>query len=203
MNNTRAGTRLCPECDLLVHVPELHERQEAHCPRCRHVLERYFPVSVQTLLALVITGLLLYFPANLYPVLTLELLGQENSSSILDGIVSLWESRLEVVAVLVFISAMLVPLVRLLILLPVLIAAHTGRFLLCARHWFRTYVQLYEWGMVEIYMLGALVAIVKLADMATVHAGVGLFCYSALMLVEVAVSLKLNEHEIWRRLDEN
>ena len=203
MNNARAETRLCPECDLMVHVPLLHERQEARCPRCRHLLERYFPVSVQTLLALVITGLLLYFPANLYPVLTLELLGQENSSSILDGIVSLWNSQLQVVATLVFISAMLVPFVRLLLLLPVLIAAHTGRFLLYARHWFRTYVQLYEWGMVEIYMLGALVAIIKLADMATVYVGTGLFCYSALMLVEVVISLKLNEHEIWRRLDKD
>ena len=187
----------------MVHIPVLHERQEARCPRCRHMLERYFPVSVQTLLALVLTGLLLYFPANLYPVLTLELLGQENSSSILDGIIALWNNQLEVVAALVFISAMLVPLVRLLLLLPVLTAAHTGRFLLYARHWFRTYVQLYEWGMVEIYMLGALVAIVKLADMATVHAGIGLLCYSALMLVEVSISLKLNEHEIWRRLDKD
>ena len=185
----------------MVHIPELHERQEARCPRCRHVLERYFPISVQTLLALVLTGLLFYFPANLYPVLTLELLGQQNSSSILDGIRALWNNQLTVVAVLVFVSAMLVPLVRLLILLPVLTAAHTGRFLVYARRWFRTYVQLYEWGMVEIYMLGALVAIIKLADMATVHAGIGLFCYTALMLVEIAISLKLNEHEIWRRLD--
>ena len=147
--------------------------------------------------------MLLYFPANLYPVLTLELLGQENSSSILDGIIALWNNQLEVVAVLVFISAMLVPLMRLLILLPVLTAAHTGKFLLYARHWFRIYVQLYEWSMVEIYMLGALAAIVKLADMAAVYAGIGLFCYSALMLVEVAISIKLNEHEIWRRLDKD
>lgn len=203
MNNTPAETRLCPECDLMVHIPPLHEREEARCPRCGHLLERYFPISVQTLLALVITGLLLYFPANLYPVITLELLGQENSSSILDGIVSLWDSQLEVVAILVFISAMLVPFVRLLLLLPVLTAAQTGRFLSYARYWFRTYVQLYEWGMVEIYILGALVAIIKLADMATVHIGTGLFCYSALMLVEVVISLKLNEHEIWRRLDED
>ena len=201
MNKIQAETRLCPECDLLVGIPELHDCQEARCPRCRHVLERHFPVSVQTLLALVLSGLLFYFPANLYPVLTLELLGLENSSSILDGVLALWNNRLEVVAALVFISAMLVPLVRLLILLPVLTAAHTGKCLVYARCWFRTYVQLYEWGMVEIYMLGALVAIIKLADMATVHAGTGLFCYTALMLVEIAISLKLNEHEIWRRLD--
>lgn len=203
MNETQVETRLCPECDLMVDLPELYERQEARCPRCRHVLERHFPVSVQTLLALVLTGLLFYFPANLYPILTLELLGQENSSSILDGIKALWNNQLEVVSVLVFVSAILVPLVRLLILLPVLMAAHTGRLLIYAQRWFRSYVQLYEWGMVEIYMLGALVAIIKLADMATVQVGIGLFCYTVLMLVEITISLKLNEHEIWRRLDNN
>lgn len=203
MNKVQAETRLCPECDLIVQVPELHEQQEARCPRCGYVLGQYFPVSIQTLLALVLTGLLFYFPASLYPILTLELLGQKNSSSILDGIMALWNNQLEVVAILIFVSAMVVPLVRLLILLPVLMAAHTGRWLIYARRWFRTYVQLYEWGMVEIYMLGALVAIIKLADMAMVYPGTGLFCYTVLMLVEIAISLKLNEHEVWRSLDNN
>ena len=200
---------LCPECDLLVSVPVLQERQEAHCPRCKHVMFRRQSMSIQTLLALVLTGLLLYIPANLYPVLTLELMNLQHSSSIWGGIMALWDNhnQLRVVAVLVFVSAMLVPLVRLLILLPILTAAFTQmpiakekRF--AARRWLRLYVRLYEWGMVEIYMLGALVAVIKLADMATVHAGVGLFCYTGLMVTEIAISLKLDEHRLWEILDE-
>lgn len=200
--NPYDSCHLCPECDLLVSVPELQVRQEARCPRCQHVLLRSQPVHLSTLLALVLTGIFLYIPANLYPVLTMEVLGQYHSSSIWNGIKALWSSELQVVAVLVFFSAMLVPLARLLILLPVLVAAFAGSGVSYARYLFRIYVRLCEWGMVEIYMLGALVAIIKLADMATVDIGVGLFCYAGLMLAEIGVTLNLNEHQLWKRLGE-
>lgn len=66
---------LCPDCDLLVFIPALMQRQVASCPRCSRTLEKHAYYRIQTPLALVITGLLLYILANIYPVLTLELAG--------------------------------------------------------------------------------------------------------------------------------
>ena len=202
--------RLCPDCDLVISVPDINTVQEAHCPRCSHVIESSKPLNIPRLLALLITGLVLYLPANLYPVLYMELAGQEHNSSIWNGVQAFWNEGFTFVAVLVFFSAMLVPLIRLLILLPILIAAYwqtklSQTKLLQTKLWqakrlYRFYIHLCEWGMVEIYMLGVLVSIIKLADLATVQMGAGLFCYTGLMLVEIAVTLNLNEHKVWRLL---
>ena len=191
---------LCPECDLLVVIPVLIQRQVASCPRCLCVLEKHAYYRVQTLLALVVTGLLLYIPANIYPVLTLELFGRQHSSTIWGGVVALWRSGLPVVATLVFVFVMLVPLLRLLMLLPVIWASlHQGgtRF---SRLLFRDYLFLCQWGMAKIYMLGVLISAIKLIDMATVEAGLGVFCYTGLMLVEIAISLTLHEERLWLSL---
>lgn len=200
--NAHNSCHLCPECDLLVSVPVLQNQQEARCPRCHHVLFNSKPIHLQTLLALVLTGIFLYIPANLYPMLTMGVLGQYHSTSIWNGIRALWDNELQVVAVLVFFSAMFVPLARLLILLPVLMTAFSHKGRSCGKYLFRQYVRLCEWGMVEIYMLGALVAIIKLADMASIDVGIGLICYAGLMLAEIGVTLNLNEHELWNRLED-
>ena len=116
------------------------------------------------------------------------------------GVLSFWSEGYTFVAALVFFSAMLVPLVRLLVLLPILSAAHWRIGLWPARRLYRSYIHLCEWGMVEIYMLGVLVSVIKLADMASVQMGPGLFCYTGLMLVEIGITLNLNEHKLWRLL---
>ncbi len=192
--------RLCPDCDLVVSVPDIQNQQQAHCPRCFHLLETSQPLHVQRLLALVVTALLLYFPAILYPMLSMELAGQTHNSSILDGVRALWNEGFTFVAVLVALSAILIPFFRLLVLLPVLSAAHWRRARWPARRLFRRYIHLCEWGMVEIYMLGVLVSVIKLADMASIHFGAGLFCYTGLMLAEIGITLNLNEQRLWQRL---
>lgn len=195
--------RLCPDCDLAVTVPEVNPKQEARCPRCSHLLDRPKSLNIQRLLALSLTGLILYLPANLYPILFMELAGQQHSSSIWGGVQGIWNEGFTVVAILVFFSAMLVPLFRLLVLLPVLTAAYWQVGLWPAKQLYRRYIHLCEWGMVEIYMLGVLVSVIKLVDMATVQMGAGLFCYAGLMLVEIAITLNLNEQGLWQRLGEN
>ena len=203
LNISDQDIRLCPDCDLVISVPEMNTNQEARCPRCAHTLEHSKPLRIQQLLALVFTGLLLYFPANLYSVLFMELAGQQHNSSIWDGVLAFWNEGYTFVAGLVFFAAMFVPLVRLLVLLPILSAAHWRIGLWPARRLYRSYIHLCEWGMVEIYMLGVLVSVIKLADMATVHVGTGLLCYTGLMMVEIGITLNLNEHKLWRVLGES
>ena len=199
----KSDIRLCPDCDLVITLPKMDCRQKACCPRCTHVIECSRPMSLQILFALTLTGLLLYVPATFYPVLFMELAGQQHSSSVWEGVIALWNEKFQLVAILVFFSAMLVPLVRLLVLLPVLLAAHFRIGVWPAKRLYRRYLHLCEWGMAEIYMLGILISLIKLADMASVHVGTGLFCYTALMLVEVAIAVNLNRQHMWQCLDES
>ncbi|WP_157236996.1 paraquat-inducible protein A [Endozoicomonas elysicola] len=188
---------LCPECDLLISIPVLKQRQVAACPRCFRTLEKHAYYRIQTLLALVITGLLLYIPANIYPVLTLELAGRQHSSTIWGGVVALWRNGLPIVATVVFVFVILVPLLRLIMLLPIIWASLLRDGSRFSRSLFRDYLFLCQWGMAKIYMLGVLISAVKLVDMATVEAGLGVFCYTGLMLIEIAISITLNEAKLW------
>lgn len=138
----------------------------------------------------------------------MEILDHQEASTIWDGVVALYREGLQGVALLVFALAILVPGMRLLILLFVMGAIfqeqHFQRWMKgIARHLFRRYVQLGEWGMVEIYLLGILVAVIKLAEMATVQPGAGLLCFAGLMAAELGISICMDEQEIWEQLEEH
>ena len=195
---------LCPDCDLLVRVvcrSETTHKQINSCPRCNQTLYEYHPNGLVKTLSWVITGLLLFLPANIFPVLVMEIFGQEEHCTIWDGVTGLYQQQLQGVAVLVFLLAILIPLLRLLILLQVLGAVFLGWQKPLAKRLFRYFLHVGEWGMVEIYLLGVLVAIIKLADMSTVHPGAGLFCVVGLMIAELGVSLSLDEQTVWQKLD--
>jgi paraquat-inducible protein A len=57
-----------------------------------------------------------------------------------------------------------------------------------------------EWGMLEVYLMGILVAIVKLIDMADLSLGVGLVCFVALLLVQIWLEVTMSPHQIWEAL---
>ena len=199
--------RLCPDCDLVLQIQPFVDdpthRQQAVCPRCGHCLEAHRPEGVMRCLALVLTGLLLFFPANYFPLLIMDILDNERQSTIFNGVQALYLEGFGVVALLVLLSAIVIPLLRLVVLLQVLLAVTGYSSRMVARRFLRGYHQMAEWGMTEIFFLGALVSIIKLADMAKVHVGVGLYCFVGLMLVELAISLNLNEHALWSNLDED
>ncbi len=206
-NNGLTGLRLCRDCDLLVKIPSFENspgwKQQAVCPRCGYCLEQHQPSSVLISLALVVTGLLLFLPANMLPVLSMEIMGNVRQSTVMVGALALHDEGLIVVAWLVIATAIVIPLLRLLILFYVLLAVITASMHRTAARMFRWYTHLGEWGMMEIYVLSVLISIIKLADMANVNIGYGLYCFVALMLVELIISIYLNPHALWNQLGKN
>lgn len=194
---------LCPECDLAMTPPTLPTGTRARCPRCNHMLADARHGSLDQLVALIITGLLLYPPANILPILKLSLMGDEQHNTVFAGIYALCKEGYLLVAFVIFLCAMLVPLIRLAALLFIIIAGiKLRKQLMLARTLFRFYHQLGEWGMLEIYLLGILVAIVKLVDTASVHPGIGMVCFIGLILSEIGISLVMNESCLWELLEE-
>jgi paraquat-inducible protein A len=190
----------CPECDLLMRRPPLVDGERAVCPRCGYELYCHRHQVVRRSLALVLAALLLYVPANFLPIMRLNLLGQTTEDTIWSGVVGLYESDMQGVAIVVFLCSMAVPLLKLLCQLLVLlsITLNIGRSygLLV----YRVYHHLREWGMLEVYLMGILVAVVKLADMADLSLGIGLLCFVALLLVQVWLEVTMSAHQIWRAL---
>lgn len=192
----------CHECDLLMRKPHLAEGQRAECPRCGHELYHYRSQVVRRSLALVIAALLLYVPANFLPIMQLNLLGRTSYDTVWSGVLGLYHSGMQGVALIVFLCSMAIPLLKLLCQLCVLLSIRlrTGRSL--GLLFYRIYHYLREWGMLEVYLMGILVSVVKLGDLADLSLGTGLACFIALLLVQVWLEITMSPHQIWEALEE-
>ncbi len=190
----------CHECDLLLRKPVLKHGEKALCPRCGYELYAHRHNVVNRSLALVLTALLLFIPANFLPIMQLHLLGQNSDDTVWSGVLGLYNSEMRGVAVVVFLCSMAIPLLKLLCQLLVLLSIrlNAGRSygLLC----YRIYHHLRDWGMLEVYFMGVLVAIVKLVDLAELTVGLGLFCFISLLLVQVWLEVVMSPHQIWDAL---
>ncbi|EHY76461.1 paraquat-inducible protein A [Stutzerimonas stutzeri ATCC 14405 = CCUG 16156] len=192
----------CPECDLLMLKPDLSLGQVAECPRCSCELFRLRHRIVGPGLALVLAALLLYFPANFLPIMRLNLLGRVTDDTVWSGVLSLYSSGMQGVAVVVFLCSMAVPLLKLLCQLAVLLCIALDRAKPLGMLLYRTYHHLREWGMLEVYLLGILVSIIKLRDMAELSLGIGLGCFVGLLVVQVWLELVMSPHQVWEALSE-
>lgn len=97
----------------------------------------------------------------------------------------------------------MVPLLKLLCQLLVLLSIRGRRALAWGRWLYRSYHHLREWGMLEVYLMGILVSIVKLMDMADLTLGVGLFCFVALLLAQVWLEVTMSPQQVWEALEDD
>jgi paraquat-inducible protein A len=191
----------CHECDFLYRMPPLLDRTVARCVRCGTVLAKGAGNSLDKTLAYTLSALVFFAIANFYPILGLKAAGQEQHYTLLSGALVLSKFDLEAVGVVVFLTSILFPFLHIIGLLYVLIPLKSGRRPRYFIPAFKLSLALMPWAMVGVYMLGVLVSIVKLADLATVIPGLGLYALVALLVVTVAASAALNPLAIWQMAD--
>lgn len=191
----------CHECDLLLDMPHPAPGEKALCPRCGYVLAQGYSNTVSRGLALCLAGLLLFYPAQSLPLLHINILGQKNTASVVDGVQVLIASEYFLIGALVFLCALAIPLAKLLLLGFCLLSTLSKRRQPVALQLFRWYHGIRHWGMLEIYLLGIVVSIVKLMDMAELQPGVGFFTFTGLMLISIFLEISMDEHTIWELLD--
>ncbi|WP_137888876.1 paraquat-inducible protein A [Pseudomonas sp. 2FE] len=190
----------CHECDLLMLKPQLQSGESAECPRCGYELYRHRHQVVRRSLALVIAALLLYVPANFLPIMQLNLFGQTSQDTVWSGVLGLYGTGMQGIAVVVFLCSMGIPLLKLLCQLAVLLSIRWDIGRSYGLLLYRIYHHLREWGMLEVYLMGTLVSIVKLIDLADLSLGFGLACFIGLLLLQVWLEVTMSPHQIWEAL---
>ncbi len=192
----------CPECDLLLHRTFPVAGEKVHCPRCNYLLHNPRANSIARTFSLSLTGLFLLFPANLLPIVGIKVLGNSHDGTLLSGSVTLFNEGMWGVAILVFLSSILFPVLN--IVLALLISGHlyfnrANRYL---SFWLRALKHIEEWAMLEVYLLGIIVACVKLAAMAELKFGLGLTAFVLLLLVTVMLSGSFDSTLFWQRIEQ-
>ncbi len=192
---------VCPHCDLLQRLPDLPPGGSARCPRCNKELWRRRDDSLNRTLAFSLAAAVLYIIANVVPMLGLTIVGRAASTTVLGGVETLWQDGQEIVAVLVMITVIIAPALQIGLMLAIVL----GAWRTSAPRWVGTLMRHHPttrtWSMIEVMMLGVLIALVKIADYATVIPGVALFILGALVFVLAAMQASFDPREVWDKIE--
>ena len=191
----------CHECDLLYQREPLPPGGTARCVRCGAKLYSRKRNSLDRVLALTLTGLVLFIVANVYPFLTFRLEAQIQKTNLITGIIELYNQGMWIVAGVVLLTSILMPLLELTGMLYVLLPLKFNQQPWKLPIFFRLVRSFKPWGMMEVFMVGILVAFVKLSKMATIIPGIALYAFLTLIFVLAASSAALDPHIVWNRLE--
>jgi paraquat-inducible protein A len=194
-------TLACHDCDLLQHVPHLPRGSRALCARCGETLVHRRRDPIKRPLALTVAAAMALLIANTMPLMSLSAVGRSSSTTIIGGALEMWQQGSQLTALTIAFCAVIAPAAQVIFLLTVLLAMRrppaprwVGE-LLRSVHFFE------PWSMTEVMMLGILVALVKIAQLATVTPGIGMFAAGAFILLVAAVITTFESHEIWARVE--
>ena len=192
----------CHECDLVHQLGAIPQGGAARCSRCGATLYRPKTDSLNRTLALALAGVILYIIANTHPFLGFQIGAQIRETTLATGIYQLYQQEMHTIATLVLITVVIVPAVHLLCMLYILLPLNQNVVPHHLAGVLRLVMFLKPWGMMEVFLLGILVSVVKLVKMATIIPGVALFAFLALIFVLAAMMVTLDEHAVWDKLEQ-
>jgi paraquat-inducible protein A len=190
----------CHECDLLQQKVRLPRRGLARCRRCRAVLYRDYVAGPDHALAYTLAAFILFIIANAYPMVGLEVQEDRQTASLYDAVHRLWVEGRQEVAVLFGFTTMLAPAIQIALLMYVLVPLKFGRVASGIAAVLRFMQTVKPWSMMEVFLLGILVSLVKLEHIAQVEAGIALWAFGALIPLLIAASMSFNPEDLWAQM---
>lgn len=193
----------CGTCGLIQRVEALEPGTRAECVRCGSTVSERARGSLALTSALSAAALILYVPANVYPMLSMNLHGAYSESTVWDGCVSLFRHDQWFAALVVFLASIVIPLLK---LLGLFFLVTTARFGLAVgereRVWIHKFItQIGPWALLDVFLLAVLVALVKLDRLATILPGPGLVAFTAVVVLTLLASASFDPRLIWAASD--
>ncbi|WP_449413299.1 paraquat-inducible protein A [Pandoraea soli] len=190
----------CPNCDTLHRRTDVPPREAARCVRCHSVLYRAPDLRLSRVLALTLSCLIVFAIANAFPIVEIEVQGIYTRTTLIGAAWALYREGMWLVALLVFTTTVLSPLSQLLALVHLIGPLSVGRRPYAVFHVMRAIEFCRPWGMIEVFMLGVLVSVVKLSSMASVLPGIALWAFGALTVL-LAMVLSYDLRNLWLVID--
>ncbi len=193
-----AGLVACHECDQLHRRIALPEGGRAFCRRCGAALYREVPGGLDRALALYASAFILLIIANTAPFLALKIGGRVEQNQIYSGARALYELGMPELGVVVLLTSVVFPLLTIGGMLYLLVPVRLGVAPPAMGHVYRWVTALTPWSLIGVFVLGTLIAFVKLQDLATVVPGIGLYALGALLVIYSAARVSFDPAALWR-----
>ena len=187
----------CHECDLLHRHTPIEPGAKATCGRCGAFLYRGIADTLDRSLALYVASLLLFILANVFPFLSLTLGGRVETNVLLSSGWAMYEMGMGELGLLIFVTSIGFPFIAIAGMLYLLIALRCGYEPPGKSAVYRVVNAITPWSLVSVFMLGVLIGIVKLQDLATVILGVSLYALVGLLVVYAAARASFDPRILW------
>ncbi len=189
----------CGDCDLLQSVGAVPEGAQARCPRCGAILRSRPRNGAERTLALASAAAVLFAVAQSFPFLAFEMKGSITRTTVMTGIVDLYRGGKPEIAALVLLTIVLAPLGQIALLLHLLLPLRFGRVPWQLAPAFRLLRHVQTWSMMEVFLIGILVAVTKLMGMASIVPGLALWSFALLIVVLAAAVSSFDPEAVWER----
>jgi paraquat-inducible protein A len=192
---------VCSSCDLAHRAGMAPASEATRCARCHAPLQRPENGNIDTAIALAICALVLFFLSNAYPLVEIQANGTTRVTTLVGAALGLYAQSHAGLAALVLITTVVGPFLQIASLLYLLIPLRHAREAPGQNTVFRLLAQVRPWTFIEVFMLGVLVALVRLSAYARVIPGVALWSCVLLMLTLAALTSRTTPGQFWRWVD--
>ena len=192
----------CPECDLLVQLPKISEEKQLQCPRCQHTLSNTGRARLKRALPLGICAAVLLQLSLSFPFMSFERAGVANQMTLIQTSWALFLDGSYLLALLVMVFIIITPALLVLCILSLSLTVYSGHFSSLSKVAARVMYSITSWSMVEVFIIGVFVSLIKIASMATVELGFSLWTYLALSFTLVGAISSLDKVSVWGMLSD-
>ena len=192
-----AGILICGEChELNRQDPETDEQT---CTRCGALVHARRPDSLMRTWALLLTSAILYIPANLLPIMTINSLGQGSPSTIMAGVIELVQHGMIPIAAVVFVASILVPTFKLVGIALLLFSVQRHQPLSARQRiiMYRFIEFIGRWSRLDIFVIAILVAVVNFGRIASIEANLGAVAFASVVVLTMLAAVTFDPRLIW------
>ncbi|WP_333795656.1 PqiA/YebS family transporter subunit [Rheinheimera sp.] len=185
--------KVCGCCTALVPL------NEVHCSRCGTKVRQRIPDSIQRTMALLITASILYIPANLLPMMETVSLGESIHSTIISGIILMWQDEAYPVAIVVLLASVVIPILKIAVMfwlcylttLPLSERSQHGTWIYPVVDWIG------RWSMVDVLVVAILAALVRFDALVGVYPGMGTFVFACVVIITMLAAMSFDPRLLW------
>lgn len=191
----------CPSCDLVFDISKLGEGESARCTRCGHFLTIYRENALHRVMAFASSALILMLLACSFPFMTFKASGLESVMTLPETALKLWVYDMPGLSLLVAAFIIIIPTLMLLLIFFLVSALLLNRNYSWLPRVGRLVYTLESWSMVEVFFIGVLVSLVKIANMATIVMGISFWAYGAFSILFILALSSLDRAQCWNRIE--
>ena len=198
VSGIEAGFMLCHDCHCIIPVPE-EGLSEITCPRCCADVHLRSPDSTTYTWALVLTSLILIFPANILPIMTVDYLGTAEASTIMDGIIFFFKEGSYGIGAVILTASVLVPLFKIVGIILILLSIQL-RWKSWLRHktiMFRFIEFIGKWSMLDIFVIALLTVLVNFGFFSTIQAAPAATYFCGVVISTMLAAIMFDTRFIW------